>query len=198
MGVAQGSDEVLVRQMQSADPVARSEAWRAWYEQDRPALMRYIRRRCPAHCEDILQECFEKGFIKVASGQYEHWGKPLIAYLKGIARNLIHTEYRSVQRTISLIVESDDGQEYDLPLAAEGDMDAVGERLDQESEGRRVMAALAELDEQKRSVLVKRFLQSKSARKTGEEMGMSPGYVRVETHRALKALREIFEQTPPL
>ena len=57
-------------------------------------------------------------------------------------------------------------------------------------DARRVRAALAELSEDRRQVLVLRFVDGLSAREIGAVLGRSEGAVRVLQHRALRELAE--------
>jgi RNA polymerase sigma-70 factor (ECF subfamily) len=58
-------------------------------------------------------------------------------------------------------------------------------------DARRVRSALAELSEDRRQVVVLRFVDGLSAREIGAVLGRSEGAVRVLQHRALRELSGI-------
>lgn len=59
-----------------------------------------------------------------------------------------------------------------------------------------VRAALADLPARQREVVLLRFFLGLSSAEAGAVLGMSPGAVRVLTHRAVEALRGVLDLTP--
>jgi RNA polymerase sigma-70 factor (ECF subfamily) len=58
-------------------------------------------------------------------------------------------------------------------------------------EMRRVLAALATLPDERRQVVLLRFVDGLSSREIGEVLGRSPGAARVLLHRAIRDLAEL-------
>jgi len=185
------SDEALVRQMQCSNPKLRAESWQRWFERDSDELRKYVCGRIgqwnSSHSEDILQECFLIGFINVSSGQYEDRGKPLLAYLKGIAHNLMLAYWRTRQR-VKLLEESENrGERHHFSSPC------IDEAIDLQAALRHALRiAQRGLSERRIQVLKMRFLLEKSSAEIGEELGISEGHVRQETYRALQYLRTHF------
>lgn len=61
----------------------------------------------------------------------------------------------------------------------------------QADETRRVLAALAALPDERRQVVLLRFVDGLSSREIGEVLGRSPGAARVLLHRALRDLADL-------
>jgi RNA polymerase sigma-70 factor (ECF subfamily) len=100
------------------------------------------------------------------------------AWLFRIARNTVANAQRTRRRRRT--VPMPDGFDRHAPDA---DPAALVARAD---EMRRVLAALAELPEERRQVVLLRFVDGLSAREIGEVLDRSPGAARVLLHRALR------------
>lgn len=197
MGTTQGSDEILVSQMQSGNDVLSKQAWAKWYEQDRGQLANYVRRRITdlpsrgtlSHqVEDIVEDCFIIGFQKVSSDRFKYYGTPLIAFLYAIAERRVKAAHRKTvvpssrrPRYESLVFETEEG-EYERILPTDNGFDSVDDRLDLEN-------ALATLSPENQILLEERYYLGKGCRLIGEERGIQPGTVRVKIHRAIGDLQ---------
>ena len=119
-------DGCLVAQMRSVDASQRTMGWQAWYVRDGARLLASMQRRCqglgcPEQCEDLVQDCFMVGFRNISSGRYVEQGRPLRAYLYGIAKHLLQ-EVKWLCRKESLLPE---GMEEELVAATPDPTDRV-------------------------------------------------------------------------
>jgi len=175
-----GGEARLIRRAQQGDPAAFTEI----YDRHQPAIYRYIYYRVGdvATAEDLTSEVF----VRLVEGidRFVYRGRPLLAWLYTIARNLV-TDHR--RRT---------GQATMLPLdeqlvAEAGDLEQAAERgLAQ----RRLAAALVHLTEDQRQVIVLKFIEGLDNEETARILGKSVGAVKSLQHRALAALRRILEK----
>ena len=127
--------------------------------------------------EDVTERTFVAALAAV--DRFRDEGSTFRAWLFRIAHNQLANALRAR------------GRRRAAPLDAVGEP-AGGEdparALDRADDVRRVRAALAGLAEDRRQVLVLRFVDGLSAREVGEVLGRSQGAVRVLQHRALRDL----------
>jgi RNA polymerase sigma factor (sigma-70 family) len=102
-------DSCLLAQMRSGDAGQRKLGWQTWYERDALSIFAYLKRRChelgcPEQSEELVQDCFIVGFKNISSGRFADKGKPLRAYLYGIAKNLLR-EVRWLRNKESMLPE---------------------------------------------------------------------------------------------
>ncbi len=114
--------------------------------------------------------------------RYRDMGRPFASFVFGIASHKVADAMRSAS---SLAIPTED-----LPDAAD-DRPGPEETAVAYLEAERVRKLLARLPVQQRELLVLRVLAGMSAQETGNELGMTPGAVRVAQHRALTRLRAI-------
>lgn len=130
------------------------------------------------------EDATERTFLAAldAIGRFRDEGASFRSWLFRIAHNQIANALRgrARRRTSSL-----DGA---LEPAAEGDPATLAGKAD---DARRVRRALAELSDDRRQVVVLRFVDGLSAREIGAVLGRSEGAVRVLQHRALRELAGI-------
>lgn len=107
-------------------------------------------------------------------------GASFRAWLFRIAHNTVANARRTRRRRRTEPMP----ENFDRP-APDADPAALVTRAD---ELRRVLAALAELPEERRQVVLLRFVDGLSAREIGEVLDRSPGAARVLLHRALRDL----------
>ena len=115
-----------------------------------------------------------------AIGRYRDRGSTFRAWLFRIAHNCVANVHRtrSRRRTEPLPEE---------PAWAAPDADPAG-LLHRAEEIHAVMRAVARLPDDRRQVVLLRFVDGLSAGEIGEVLGRSPGAVRVLQHRALREL----------
>jgi RNA polymerase sigma-70 factor (ECF subfamily) len=154
----------------NADPLARQY----------PEILRFVRRRAGSsgQAEDITQEAFASAAATLARSSKA--APPTLAWLYTIARRRLVDEARRRRPTGS-------------PLELVGEVAA----RDDEYGGlvaRALEAALAELGEAQRAVVVLRLLEGLSFAEIGTKLGPSEEACRVRFMRALRQIRAHFEK----
>jgi RNA polymerase sigma-70 factor, ECF subfamily len=155
-------------------------------QQIRPMVLRYCRARLgriSGHyqaADDVAQEvCIA---LLSALPRYRDMGRPFASFVFGIASHKVADAMRSAA---SLAIPTED-----LPDEAD-DRPGPEETAVAYLEAERVRKLLTRLPAQQRELIVLRVLAGMTAQETGNELGMTPGAVRVAQHRALTRLRAI-------
>jgi RNA polymerase sigma-70 factor (ECF subfamily) len=175
-----GNDEArLIQRAKAGD----ATAFAALYDQHQPAIYRYICYRvgCAVTAEDLTSEVFVRLVEKIDG--YTYRGRPLLAWLYTIARNLVSDHHRGDGGT-ELVALPDD-----LRADVMGPEDAADSALDQE----RLAGALEELTEGQRQVIVLRFLEGLDNQTVAQILDKSYGATKALQHRGLAALRRVLE-----
>jgi RNA polymerase sigma-70 factor (ECF subfamily) len=169
----------LVRRARRGDPAAFAEI----YDRHHPAIYRYIffRVGSEAVAEDLAGEVFVRLVEKI--DQFTYRGRPLLAWLYTIARNLVADHHRRNGR--ATIVPLDEG----LVADSVDPEDAASLTLSQ----RRLAAALQELTEEQRQVVVLKFFEELDNQTVAMIVDKSVGAVKSLQHRGLAALRRVYE-----
>jgi RNA polymerase sigma-70 factor (ECF subfamily) len=131
------------------------------------------------------EDATERTFLAALRGirSYRNDGASFRAWLFRIARNTIANAHRTRSRRR---VEPMTAVEHE-PQALDADPAGLAVRAE---DARRVRAALAQLHEDRRQVILLRFVDGLSAREAGLVLDRSEGAVRVLLHRALRDLGE--------
>jgi RNA polymerase sigma-70 factor (ECF subfamily) len=131
------------------------------------------------------EDATERTFLAALRGirTYRDDGATFRAWLFRIARNTIANAHRTRSRRR---VEPMTAVEHE-PHALDADPAGLAVRAE---DARRVRAALAQLHEDRRQVILLRFVDGLSAREAGLVLDRSEGAVRVLLHRALRDLGE--------
>lgn len=164
-----------------SDAIERIVAWA------RPRVLRYCLARVGnlADAEDVTQEvCLA---MVTSLPRYRDQGRPLLAYVFGIAANKVLEHHRSRRRRLEHCAPGvpdtmADGMSPDEQAEL---LDTVG----------RISKLLDRLPAAHREVLLLRVAAGLSAEEAGNVLGMSPGAVRVAQHRALSRLRATVEES---
>ena len=179
---AQDAAEALDRLVDGARN-GDANAFGALYDRFQPEIVRYLAHRTgdPDIAEDLAQQVFLKAWQAIL--RYESRGVPFKAWLYRMAHNQMVDHFRSRRPTTDLegIDPPEEAEAEALVLTAE--TNAV------------LQAALEQLSEDHRQVLVLRFLMEKSAREISEIMGRKEVTVRGLQMRALQALRRQIDET---
>ncbi|MFC4466035.1 RNA polymerase sigma factor [Streptomyces xiangluensis] len=160
------------------------QLFEAFYRRHVDAVLRFVARRVddPHTAADLTAEIF------LAVLDSAHTYRPRLgsetAWLYGIARNVVSSERRRVAREA----------ERDLRLSGRrlleaDDIARLEDKLDAESPGRRVLAALAKLPEGERAVMELIAVDQLTVTETAAALGIRQVTARVRLHRARKALR---------
>jgi RNA polymerase sigma-70 factor, ECF subfamily len=133
--------------------------------------------------DDVAQEvCIA---VLSALPRYQDMGRPFVSFVFGIASHKVADAMRSAARQATPTADVPDGPD-DRPGPEEMALAYL--------EAERVRALLARLPTQQRELLALRVLFGLSAEETGQQLGMSPGAVRVAQHRALARLRALLAE----
>ena len=170
----------LIQRAKQGAPAAFTEI----YDLHQPAIYRYVYYRVSeaATAEDLTAEVFVRLVEKI--DRFTYHGRPLLAWLYTIARNLITDHYRRTGQATMLPLD-------DQLVAETDDLEEAAERgLAQ----RRLAAALPHLTEDQRQVVLLKFIEGLSNAEVAQVLGKPVGAVKSLQHRALAALRRILER----
>lgn len=130
--------------------------------------------------EDVTERTFLAALAAI--DRFRDEGATFRAWLFRIAHNEVANALRRRQRHATAPLD-------ETPEPAGGDDPAAV--VSAEDDARRVRAAVARLPDDRRQVLILRFVDGLSAREIGAVLGRSEGAVRVLQHRALRDLAEL-------
>jgi len=147
-------------------------AWGALYDRYHTLIWRYAYARTADRdaADDVAASVFAEALGAIS--RYRYTGKPLLAWLYGIARNLVGKRRREAARLVP------------IPPAAPAD-----EPLDRVLDAAVLAQALRRLTVDQRDVLVLRFFSGCSTREIAAALGKSESAVYSLEVRALAALR---------
>jgi RNA polymerase sigma-70 factor (ECF subfamily) len=175
------SDEAnLVQRAKRGDPAAFAEI----YDRCQPAIYRYVYYQVndTATAEDLTGEVFVRLVEKI--DRFTYRGRPLLAWLYTIARNLI-TDHRRRTR-------------HDQPLELEkqpiSDASNVESTVEHTLAQYRVVKAIEGLTDDQRQVILLKFIEGVDNATAADVLGKSINAVKALQHRALASLRRILEQ----
>jgi RNA polymerase sigma-70 factor (ECF subfamily) len=174
------SEAQLIARAKKGDP----EAFACIYDECHPAVFRYIccRVGSDAVAEDLTSEVFVRLVDKIDGFTYR--GRPLLAWLYTIARNLVNDHHRTKGRAEMVALdESLEGNTADPE-------DAANSALDQE----RLAQAMDELTEDQRQVIILKFFEGLENRTVAQVLDKSYGAVKALQHRGLGALRRVLDE----
>jgi RNA polymerase sigma-70 factor (ECF subfamily) len=174
-------DEIrLIQRAKQGDRAAFAEI----YDRHQPAIYRYIFYQVGdvATAEDLTSEVFVRLVEKIDRFTYQ--GRPLLAWLYTIARNLVTDYHRRAGKSQALSL---DEQLVADTIAPE---EAAEHRLTQD----RLAAAVALLTEDQRQVILLKFVEGLDNETTAQTLGKTIGSIKSSQHRALAALRRILKK----
>ena len=180
-GIPSPQDGDLVQRARQGDQRALGEI----YERYQPSVFTYIFYRISdqATAEDLTAEVFTRMLANLP--RYTPRGKPLLAWLFTIARNLVTDHYRQNWNAAHLPLEEElvDG-ENDPPVKVTED------HLAQEC----LRRALGRLTEEQRQVILLRFIESREIPELVTILGKNERAIRSLQHRALVALHRTMKK----
>jgi RNA polymerase sigma-70 factor, ECF subfamily len=138
---------------------------------------------------DLAQDLASEVFVRMVQslGTFRGRGRPLLAWLYTIARNLIADVYRQNRRATHLPLE----EAHDL--SADGEED-LSRHVARKIEADCLAAALKHLTEEQRQVILFKFIEDLNNAQVARLLGRSEGAVKSLQHRALQALRRAMEK----
>ena len=152
------------------------------YERHAQAVFRYLARRAgPPAAEDMLSEVFIAA-LSASSRVVAHDSGSALPWLYGIALNVLRNHFRRQQGTGDVT--------RDLGM----DWDAVDDRLDAQAERGRLRAALADLSESDRELLLLAAWENLTHAEAAAALGISEVAARSRLHRARKRALKALER----
>jgi RNA polymerase sigma-70 factor (ECF subfamily) len=163
------------------------EACAVLYERNYDAVYRYCYYRVGdvKLAQDVAGEVFVRMVEKLDT--FRMRGRPLLAWLYTIARNLVTDLHRR------------NGRERHLPLGAAtalgDDSEAnLARGVDRRLQAECLAAALRHLTEDQRQVIVLKFMEDRPNGQIARILGKSEGAVKALQHRGLHALRRAIDR----
>ncbi len=175
------SDAALVELAQQG----RQEAFEEIYQRHFEDIYTYLYYRVGdgALAEDLSAEVFVRSVDKIHT--YDHTGRPLLAWLYTIARNLVIDHYRKTGQVTWLPL--DDRMEASRE---EHPAEQAEEHLDQ----MRLAGALENLTEVQRQVILLKFVHGYSNVEVAQRLGKEEGAIKSLQHRALETLKRALNE----
>ncbi len=152
------------------------------YDQYAPAILRHVCFRVSDRrtAEDIVQETFMKAW-RCAAAEKEIGN--LRAFFYKIADNLIIDHYRRKSRSFVSLEE----------ISEEPSQEAEQEKRAEKSLlGRLIEKHLSQIDDERRKIVLYRYVDGLSAKEISALTGKAPGHINVIIHREIKTLKEKF------
>jgi len=164
--------------------VGERSALGALYRQHQPAIFTYLYYRLgdQAAAEDLAAEVFVRMVEQI--DRYRDQGRPILAWLYTIARNLLTDHYRRNGRTQVMPLDEQLVAGLGNPVAA------IDRRLDEAM----LLRALRRLTETQKQVIVGRFVEERPNAEMATILGKTEGAIKSLQHRALAALRRAIEE----
>jgi RNA polymerase sigma-70 factor (ECF subfamily) len=159
-------------------------AWRTWYDETFDDLYRYVRWRCGGRkdwADEIVQDTWLTAVRRMR--RFDPRQGSFLAWLRGIAANLLRNELRKRRRTPKF-QQSPDGEIGD---AGKNSLPADNQQREEE-----VAAALDALSEREEAVLRAKYLDGLSVAEIARAGGETPKAVESLLSRARQAFREVY------
>ncbi|HEX6031681.1 MAG TPA: sigma-70 family RNA polymerase sigma factor [Tepidiformaceae bacterium] len=160
-----------------------SDAFAALYDRTAPEVYRFTFSLTGDHAraEDVTSEVFRRALTRL--DRYEDRGKPFVAWLMTIARNLVRDEARRNNGRNTPLLD------HDCPIDQwPGDGVAAAE------ERGALHSAIAQLPAVQQRVIVLRYGREWSVRDVACELGKSDAAVKQLSYRAVNRLRELMQE----
>jgi RNA polymerase sigma-70 factor, ECF subfamily len=168
--LANPNDERLLVEAAREDPARFGELYENNFERVYAYLARRARDRDEA--QDLTAEVFHQALAGL--GRYEWRGLPFIAWLLGIAANVVADRWQRAGRLQEVVTD---------------ELEQVG--VEDDVERRAMLYQIVDsLPADQRQVILWRFVGQKSLREMAAELGRSEGAIKQLQLRALQNLRE--------
>jgi RNA polymerase sigma-70 factor (ECF subfamily) len=173
------SDEALARRIAAGPPGASDAEEAELYRRFAPRVRLYGRRhlRDDAAAQDLAQDVLLLAIERLRAGEVRR-PEEIGSFILGTSRMMAHSERRVARRREALAARFMDTAAEAAPSPAAA-LDAP-----------RVAACLRALAGRDRLVVLLTFYAGREAPRIAEDLGLSPGAVRVIRHRAMARLRD--------
>lgn len=168
------------------------DAFEAFYRANLAAVQRFIARRVddPYLVADLTTEVF---LAAIDSGHSYRAGRGSpTGWLYGVARNVMAASRRRSARELRTT-----SRIAGRALVEEDDLARLEERIDAESQSRRLYQAMDHLSEAERAVLELVALEALPVSEAAKALGINPVAARVRLHRARRLMRERLSPPAP-
>ena len=172
------SDEALARRIADGPPGSTGADEAELYRRFAPRVRLYGRRhlRSDAAAADLAQDVLLLTIERLRAGEIRR-PEEIGSFILGTSRMMARAGQRLERRRDALA-----GRFIDVALAPEPSPAAL--------DARGVAACLRALPERERLILLLTFYADREGPRIAEDLGLSPGAVRVTRHRALARLRD--------
>ncbi len=183
------SDAELIASAQAGHP----EAWAAIYDANYLPVYRYVRARIfePSVAEDLAADVFLAALKGIR--RYRHRGRPLLAWLYGIARHSVAEHQRQLGRAGSLASQRPEGAHLPASLAEPGQMadpaPSGGDPADMIA-NLDLQVAIQQLTESQREVIILRYFVGLTAGEIATVIGKDTSAIYSLEARAMLTLRK--------
>ncbi|MER5996931.1 RNA polymerase sigma factor [Nonomuraea angiospora] len=173
-------------QAQPADPLARTQAFEAFYLRNFDAMTRFVARRVadPHAVADVTAEIF------LAALHSRHTYRPgrgsETGWLYGVARNVLSTQRRRSEREARAVERI-----VARRLLDGDDIADLTDRIDAEEPARRALSAMADLPEGERALIELVVIDQLTVTEAAQALDIRVGTARVRLHRARRTLRKV-------
>jgi RNA polymerase sigma-70 factor (ECF subfamily) len=178
------------------DPLTRigrePDAFEAFYRDHVDPVQRFVARRVddPHLAADLTADVFLAAID--GAHTYQPGRGPVIAWLYGVGRNTIASEVRRRSREMHAVRRVSGQRLLDPASQAR-----IEDRIDAERESRRLYRALAELNDDDRSLLELVALDGLSVADAARSLGVKPATARVRLHRSRARLTAHLRRSEP-
>lgn len=181
-------DKLLILKLRQGD----TEAFGEIYDRYATKIYRFIFFKISSveEAEDLTSEVFLKLWQYL--NQQETELHNLKAFIYQIARNQVIDHYRTKARKETISLDSENISEKDfLDFSGQKQL-KIFERIDSEQQFDEIKSALTRLKEEYQEVLLLKYVEDFSTTEIAKIINKSNGATRVLIHRALIALKEVF------
>jgi RNA polymerase sigma-70 factor (ECF subfamily) len=171
-------ERALIRSAQQGDDDACTALYNLHYD----AVYRYCYYRVGN--VDLAQDLTSEVFVRMVDklDTFKVRGRPLLAWLYTIARNLITDAHRRQGKVAQIPLD-------EASTLASGDEKNLAEGIDRKLEADCLAAALRHLTEEQRQVILLKFIENRDNAQVALLVGKTEGAVKALQHRGLRALR---------
>lgn len=165
------------------------EAFTKAYDENVSDIYRFVYYKIgnPDEAQDITSAIFLKTWNHIQNYTLES-AKTLRALLYKVARSTIIDYYRTQDKAKIVSIE-DDNNNIDIPIETDEDS-----RIDISNDIDLIRGKLPLLKEEYKEVIIMRFINELDLDEIADITGKNKGNIRVLTHRALKALKDLLSE----